>query len=120
MTEDNRHVLQAAEEKMERMSAELGRVRNELDRYSRDLVEKERECDKLRKSVAKDETGMTYSSYDAAAISRVIDERDAYRKALKDIVAIDNSDASDCCDVDHYGGIKMQEIAEQALGKEEL
>jgi predicted phage gp36 major capsid-like protein len=85
MADDNRHILQAAEEKLERMSAEIGRLHNELDRYSRNLVERDRECEKLQQIAAKNATGMTYSSYDAAAICRVIDERDAYRKALEEI-----------------------------------
>ena len=109
MSDDNRHILQAAEEKMARMSAELGRVRNELDRYSRDLVEKERECDKLRKIVAKDATDTAYSSHDAHAICKLLDERNAYRKALEDIIQVASETSSPTA---------MREIAEQALEKE--
>lgn len=47
MSEDNRHILQAAEEKLESLSAEIGRLHNELDRYSKALVKSERERDRL-------------------------------------------------------------------------
>lgn len=46
-------------------------------------------------------------------------ERDRYRRALQDIVAIDTDTPSECGDVDHYGGLDMQEIASEALKEED-
>jgi len=53
MSEDNRHILQAAEEKLESLSAEIGRLHNELDRYSKAAVHNEKLAQTFRLALVK-------------------------------------------------------------------
>lgn len=45
MSNDNRHILQAAEEKLEKLSDEIARLHDELDRYSKALAKREKRAE---------------------------------------------------------------------------
>lgn len=53
MSDDNRHILQAAEEKLEKLTTEVFKLREELDRYSTALVKSEKECAAYRTTLVK-------------------------------------------------------------------